>query len=111
MRYLAGVFPSIDVKKQRLRCAGHIINLVVKAILFGKGVSRFQKALAGAGDAEEFRMWRERGEQRMQEFKRCQRDVAPDELMKYYNLIKDGGIRWNSTLAMISVVNSPSNPD
>ncbi|TKA35927.1 hypothetical protein B0A49_13520, partial [Cryomyces minteri] len=28
-------------------------------------------------------------------------DVAPDELMKYYNLIKDGGIRWNSTLAMI----------
>ncbi len=52
---------TIDPKKQRLRCAGHIINLVVEAILFGEGVSKFERALAGAGDDEQFDLWRKRG--------------------------------------------------
>jgi hypothetical protein len=32
--------PNVDIEPhQRLRCAGHIINLVVKAIIYGDGVS------------------------------------------------------------------------
>jgi hypothetical protein len=34
---LAIDIPSVDRKQSRLRCFGHIINLVVKALLFGAG--------------------------------------------------------------------------
>jgi hypothetical protein len=30
--------PGLDVRQQRLRCLGHIINLVVSSLLFGTGV-------------------------------------------------------------------------
>jgi hypothetical protein len=33
-------------------CLGHIINLVVKALLFGKGVSKVERELAGASSEE-----------------------------------------------------------
>jgi len=39
-------------------CVGHIINLIVKSILFGEGLSKFVKELAGASDIENFRLWR-----------------------------------------------------
>jgi hypothetical protein len=32
----------------RIRCAGYIINLVVKATIYGKGVSKFEEQLAAA---------------------------------------------------------------
>jgi hypothetical protein len=32
----------------RLRCAGHIINLVVKATLYGDGMSKWEEELAAA---------------------------------------------------------------
>jgi hypothetical protein len=35
-------------KQKRLRCFGHIINLVVKALLFGTRSSTFQKDLQGS---------------------------------------------------------------
>jgi len=47
-------FPLIDKKRDRLRCAGHIFNLVTKAILYGKGVSKWQKKLLGASDDDTF---------------------------------------------------------
>lgn len=34
--------PHIN-KQHRLRCAGHIINLAVKAILYGKGITEFNQ--------------------------------------------------------------------
>jgi hypothetical protein len=46
----------IDTKRSRMRCLGHIINLVVKALLFGKGVSKLQRELTGASDAEAFKI-------------------------------------------------------
>ena len=42
-------------------CIGHIINLIVKSILFGEGLSKFEKELAGASDIENFRLWRRQG--------------------------------------------------
>lgn len=109
---------TIDPTKQRLRCAGHIINLVVKAILFGEGVSKFERALAGAGDDEQFDLWRKRGPigklhnivvyinrspQRQQQFRSKQDAVASDDNIPkfYYQLIQDGGVRWNSSYNMI----------
>jgi hypothetical protein len=35
-------FPSIDPESDRIRCIGHVINLVVKALLFGEGVSAWE---------------------------------------------------------------------
>ena len=32
----------------RIRCAGHIINLVIKATIYSKGVSKFKEQLAAA---------------------------------------------------------------
>ncbi|TKA65602.1 hypothetical protein B0A49_12935, partial [Cryomyces minteri] len=113
---LAKVF-HINPSEQRLRCAGHIINLVVKAILFGEGIDGFQKQLAGAGDVEVFNAWRiygaigklhnvakyiNRSDTRQQEFRRAQQSRSTDQDVFYYKLIKDGGVRWSSTYDMIS---------
>lgn len=44
----------INYPSYRIRCIGHIINLVVEAILFGKGVSKFKQSLVGrTEDSEE----------------------------------------------------------
>jgi hypothetical protein len=111
-------FPTIDEKEHRLRCAGHIFNLVTKAILFGKGVSKWQRKLLGASDDESFRLWREKGpigrlhnfvkfigrsDQRRTEFAALQvaQAAAKGEKIFIYQLISDGGVRWNSTYAMI----------
>jgi hypothetical protein len=40
---LAQEYP-INVPEQRLRCFGHVVNLVVKALLFGTGLSNFRKS-------------------------------------------------------------------
>lgn len=40
METIATIFPTIDPKWARLRCAGYIINLIVQAALFSKGVSK-----------------------------------------------------------------------
>ncbi|KAJ0134726.1 Fumarylacetoacetase [Fusarium oxysporum f. sp. albedinis] len=50
-------------KERRGRCFGHVINLVVKAILFGKDADAFESRL-GHGDllaTAELELWRKRG--------------------------------------------------
>jgi hypothetical protein len=103
---------NIDVDFSRLRCLGHIINLVVKALLFGKGVSKVEWELAGASSEEAFKIWNSRGpigklhdicvyvnlhSTRQEVFRECQGGE-----FRVYRLLVDGGIRWNSTEAMIS---------
>lgn len=108
---------DINEKKQRLRCAGHIINLVVKAMLFGKGIGKFLRELGAVKDADTFKLWRTRGpigklhnivkyinrsDQRRQEFLKEQATVTlPNDEIFEYELVGDGGIRWNSTYYMI----------
>ena len=101
--------------ERRLRCAGHIFNLVVKAFLYGKHLSSFESSLAGASEQEELDLWRKRGPigklhnicvhinrtpQRRALFKSKQAE-ADYEAEKLYEAAVDGGIRWNSTEFMI----------
>lgn len=46
---LAKQYPSIT-EQSRLRCVGHIPNLIVKALLSKKGVSKPEKELCGAAE-------------------------------------------------------------
>jgi hypothetical protein len=107
---------DIDIKFSRLRCLGHVINLVVKALLFGKGVSKFERQLAGASDEALFEIWNSQGpigklhnicvyvnvnSTRQAAFRACQGPTRGEDI-KVYRLLVDGGIRWNSTEAMIS---------
>ncbi|KAG7001052.1 hypothetical protein FocnCong_v012388 [Fusarium oxysporum f. sp. conglutinans] len=54
---LAEQYPIIR-RENRLRCVGHMLNLIVKALLFGQGVSKLEQQLRGASDDERFEIWR-----------------------------------------------------
>ncbi|KNG45919.1 transposase-like protein [Stemphylium lycopersici] len=54
---LAKQYPTVT-QQSRLRCVGHILNLIVKALLFGQGVSKLEKELCGASDDDRFEIWR-----------------------------------------------------
>ncbi|RKK14012.1 hypothetical protein BFJ66_g18177 [Fusarium oxysporum f. sp. cepae] len=54
---LAEQYPTIR-RENRLRCVGHMLNLIVKALLFGQGVSKLEQQLRGASDDERFEIWR-----------------------------------------------------
>jgi len=45
----------------RLRCVGHMINLIVKALIYGKGVGKLEKDLIGASDQGKFDLMRKKG--------------------------------------------------
>lgn len=106
----------IEEHEQRLRCFGHVVNIVVKALLFGEGLTRFTEDLKDASDFHAFKIWRSKGaigklhnlvvcitrsNQRVQAFNRAQSDAADDLLVFYLRLKKDTGIRWNSIYTMI----------
>ncbi len=57
---LARWFP-MDVSQHRLRCISHIINLVVRAVIFGTNVSKFEAELRGASDEFSFEIWAKKG--------------------------------------------------
>lgn len=116
LRALCTLLPTehrFDPNEARLRCFGHIVNLVVKALLFGEGTSRLQKELQDAGDKEAFAIWRKQGAighlhnivtyiarspKRLKAFEAIQKVDASDFSLR---LIKDLGVRWNSTYSMI----------
>ncbi|KAJ6790307.1 hypothetical protein PWT90_10996 [Aphanocladium album] len=60
LQTLAQWFP-MDVGRRRLRCIGHIINLVVRAVIFGSNVSRFKAELRAATDEFSFDIWAKKG--------------------------------------------------
>jgi len=115
IKRLAELYP-IDVNEQRLRCFGHIVNLVVKALLFGEGLSTFQKQLAMADDAGSYKLWRKQGAigklhnlvvyicrsgKRLVAFNKVQQEVADEVLVFCLKLQRDTGVRWNSVYKMI----------
>ena len=48
-------------KRERLRCIGYILNLTVKALLYGKGVSKLKRLLIGVSDKAKFDLIWQRG--------------------------------------------------
>jgi hypothetical protein len=108
--------PGVDRHQSRLRCFGHIINLVVKAMLFGSSSASLQQQLGKAGDDNAFKVWREQGAigklhniiyyitrsgKRRRVFERCQKERI-DSSKLTLQLVKDIGVRWNSTFTMIT---------
>lgn len=103
----------------RIRCAGHIINLVVKATIYGKGVSRWEEQLAAAAPMDQFKLFRELGvvgklhnfvnavctsHKRRELFKEMQAEHNNDESIYSFctlNLRQDGGVRWHSVYLMV----------
>jgi hypothetical protein len=51
----------VDCKQSRLRCFGHIINLVVRVLLFSNNSGALQDQLGEVGDDNAFKVWREQG--------------------------------------------------
>lgn len=107
---------------RRLRCAGHILNLVAREILFGKDPDALQGKIQQAKEElKELELWRKKGPigklhnivmyitctgQRQQLFEKLQeieisslRDDDPAK--KIYKLIEDQDTRWNSSYDMI----------
>jgi hypothetical protein len=114
---LQKAFKSIDPVGDRLRCIGHIINLVVKALLFGEGVSKFEKELIEASEEQRTALWSEKGvigklhnlvlyinrnDERREVLRAKMRITKTSEGAFFVGLLlKDGGIRWNATFYMI----------
>ena len=48
-------------KKERLWCVGYIINLIIKALIYGKGVSKLKCLIIGASEHVKFNLMRQRG--------------------------------------------------
>ena len=116
---IARELPEVT-KRSRLRCSGHILNLIVKSILYGQGISSFAREIVGCSDKETFELWRRfgaigkvhntikwimRSDSRRQLFISYQKTdlTNDDELFAHVEklLVTDGGVRWNSTYYML----------
>ena len=106
-----------DIKQRRLRCIGHILNLVVQALLFGTNINEFESELRGASEDCAFNIWNKRGaigklhnmmtyirrtDQRRQALRDLQKELTEDDTIFTYNPVVDGKTRWNSVYMMIS---------
>jgi hypothetical protein len=129
LAFYTGLDPTmrpIDVSARRIRCYGHILNLVARAFLYGDDDSNFERQsainlLLGADEAD-ISHWRQRGPigklhnivrfirsspQRTAHFKRIsitlQSDdnLLTDEPMDDLEVIQNNQTRWNSTYLMI----------
>jgi len=108
---------DFDPLERRLRCMGHILNLIAEQYLFGQDTALFEKDFIAAGVQGRRQLWRQRGElrklynlvayvvasrKRSDLFDALQVDKniggAEGRSLK---LVLDGGIRWNSSFSMI----------
>lgn len=111
---------NFKVPYRRLRCAGHVINLIARALLFGQDPDSFEAdATVVKSLNEELGLWRQKGpigklhnivtwiyrsSQRHDRFMKIQEDIHQrDGIQDYtlYELIQDNKTRWNSTKLMI----------
>jgi hypothetical protein len=115
-----------DIKARRMRCYGHILNLVARAFLFGKDADSFElqseaHELLGQQEAD-LHHWRQQGPigklhniikfiraspQRSERFKKRAQETETEEYRLYeestaeLELIQNNETRWNSTYLMI----------
>ena len=63
-QFIEGLNESSQINfasENRIRCAGHIINLIVKAMIYGSGVSKFEEELSHAAPMNQFQLFRRYG--------------------------------------------------
>jgi len=104
-----GISRTITAKQSRLRCTGHIINLVVKSLFFGTSSEALEM------DSVEFESWRRIGPtgklhniirrirvspQRRERFLAYQ-GSDPDSDLEPLMVRQNNDTRWNSTFEMI----------
>ncbi|SMR52788.1 unnamed protein product [Zymoseptoria tritici ST99CH_1E4] len=121
MAALAAEF-DFDAIKRRLRCVGHILNLVAKALMVGytgdDDVLELELDRDGKEEREQLLTWRRKGPvgklhnlvtyilqstQREELLASLQTEPHVDHVIKVriYRLIRDNDTRWNSMYAMI----------
>lgn len=57
-----GRIMDFDPISKRLRCMGHIINLIAESYIFGQDASSWEDNFKKAGPGERRKLWRQRGE-------------------------------------------------
>ena len=105
--------------ENRIRCAGHIINLVVKATIYGSGISKFEEELSQAAPMDQFQLFRRYGvvgklhnfvnavcasHRRRELFLATQKDIMDEDSLFEQctlQLRQDGGVRWHSVYLMM----------
>lgn len=106
---------DFDPPQRQIRCCGHVLNLVCKAILFGNDCGAFEDEIADAvSEEQDLLLWRRKGPngklhnivkyitrspQRIQRFEAIQlRNLClrPDDKKHVYKLVQDNATRWNS---------------
>jgi hypothetical protein len=108
---------GFDPKAKRLRCMGHVLNLIAEAYLYGQDASDFEDQFKEQGLKGRRKMWRDRGElgklhnlvahvmasgKRSELFTSLQlTENVGKAAGKRWKLVLDGGIRWNATYSMI----------
>ena len=119
---LASIDPQLKPKERRLRCIGHIINLIAKAFLFGADAKHYEiddDFLLASEDIEEsLNLWRKLGpvgkihnlvkfirsspmrSEKLQDLADYKRDLLIDPVPKL-KVINDNNTRWNSTYLML----------
>ncbi|OAR03118.1 hypothetical protein LLEC1_06175 [Akanthomyces lecanii] len=84
---------GFDKQQRRLRCGGHIINLVARSILFGTDADAFEEDCQAEKDIEDdVRLWRAKVYEHVA--------LGPDDHTTY-DVVTDNGTRWNSSEAMM----------
>ncbi|KAK5989279.1 Putative AC9 transposase-like protein [Cladobotryum mycophilum] len=113
-----------DITKRRMRCYGHILNLIGRAFLFGEDTDSFEQEsqileLRGC-DEDNLQHWRKKGPigklrniikyiraspQRREKFRNCINESDSLEFTLYQpsklEVILNNDTRWNSTFMMI----------
>lgn len=119
-----GMKLGFEPKTRRIRCFGHVLNLVAKALLFGHSVDAFEEEVDGepALDATQHEIWRKKGPigklhnlvhwihrsdvltyalRNLQSDHHQRSDNAVDQAKKPLDVVVDNQTRWLSTLYMI----------
>jgi hypothetical protein len=112
-----GKIMGFEPKEKRLRCMGHVLNLIAEEYLFGQDSTTFPDKYKAAGAPERRQLWRQRGElgklhnlvahvmasgKRTDLFQSLQVDLNTRKAQgKMWKLVLDGGVRWNASYQMI----------
>ena len=120
---------GFDKAHRRLRCCGHIINLVARSILFGTDADAFEEeSQVNKEVQDEMKLWRSKGPvgklhnivqwvhrsgqrtDRLHHLQLIENTALGFTEKATYNVVTDNGTRWNSTEAMMERAYKLRNP-